>query len=41
MMTFTINNKVNQKVAIRFAVDLEELQVPEWVDDEAEDAVEM
>ena len=40
-MTFTINNNVNQKVAIRFAVDLEELQVPEWVDDEAEDAVEM
>lgn len=40
MMTFTINNNI-KKAAILLAVDLEELQVPEWVDDEAEDAVEM
>ncbi len=26
---------------IQFAVDLEELQVPDWFDDEVEDAVEM
>ena len=31
-----VNNRV-----IRLAIDLEELQGPEWFDDEAEDAVEM
>lgn len=41
MMTVTINNTTNSRAAIYFAVDLEELQVPEWFDDEAEDAVEM
>ena len=34
-------NTIFNNLAISFAVDLEELQVPDWIDDEVEDAVEM
>lgn len=34
-------NKERQEMMINNAIDLEDLQVPEWVEDEAEDAVEM
>ena len=34
-------NTIFNNLAINFAVDLEELQVPDWIDDEVEDAVEM
>lgn len=34
-------NKERQDMMINNAIDLEDLLVPEWFEDEAEDAVEM
>lgn len=33
--------RIKSAMNINYAIDLEELQVPDWFDDDVEDAVEM